>query len=302
MDPNGVTVSTSGLEYIKAIEEMKQLKKMYDAGAVAPQRYIRRRAAVLYNPDNRWEMDNQPQSDQWFFMSHLKRYYGALKQLGAPVDIITEEKDFSNYPVLVAPAYQLLDAQLVKRWKEYVEKGGHLLLSSRTAQKDRNGKLWEMKWAEPIYDLIGAKISFYDLLPDTVKGGIKYGTKQFSWNNWADVLEANSGTETWATYSNQFYAGKAAVVHRKSGKGTVTFVGPDTDEGLLEKEVLRRIYQEAGIPTENLPDGVMIDWRDGFWVGVNYSGKDYNVPLSPGAKLLIGKRNLKTADVVVWKE
>jgi beta-galactosidase len=47
---------------------------------------------------------------------------------------------------------------------------------------------------------------------------------------------------------------------------------------------------------------VMIDWRDGFWVGVNYSGKDYNVPLSPGAKFLIGNRNLKTADVVVWKE
>ncbi len=165
INPDGVTVSTSGQEYIRAIEEMKRLKTFYDANAVMPQRYAKRQAAILYNPDNRWEMDNQPQTNQWSFIEHLKRYYNALKQLGVPVDVITEEKDFSKYPVMIAPAYQLLDAQLVERWKQYVSNGGHLIISSRTGQKDRNGKLWAMKWAEPIYSLIGAKVSFYDLLP-----------------------------------------------------------------------------------------------------------------------------------------
>jgi beta-galactosidase len=82
----------------------------------------------------------------------------------------------------------------------------------------------------------------------------------------------------------------------------VTFVGPDTDDGVLEKEVLAKVYQAAGIPTDNLPDGVMIDWRDGFWVGVNYSGNTYNVPLSPKANVIIGSKALKTAGVIVWKE
>jgi beta-galactosidase len=296
------TISTSGIEYIKVINEIKELRKHYDANAAVPQRYQKRLAAVLYNPDNRWEEDNQPQTNQWNFMSHLKRYYGALKQLGAPVDVITEEKDFSKYPVMVAPSYQLLDAKLVERWMQYVENGGHLILTSRTGQKDRNGKLWEAQWAEPVYDLIGAKIPFYDLLPDTVLGTIKFGTATYKWNNWADVLEANAGTEVWASYTNQFYSGKAAVVHRKLGKGTVTFVGPDTDDGLLEKNVLARVYKEAGIATESYPDGVMIDWRDGFWVGVNYSGGTYNVPVPANAKILIGSKMLKPADVIVWKE
>jgi beta-galactosidase len=296
------TISTSGIEYIKVINEIKELRKHYDANAAVPQRYQKRLAAVLYNPDNRWEEDNQPQTNQWNFMSHLKRYYGALKQLGAPVDVITEEKDFSKYPVMVAPSYQLLDAKLVERWMQYVENGGHLILTSRTGQKDRNGKLWEAQWAEPVYDLIGAKIPFYDLLPDTVLGTIKFGTATYKWNNWADVLEANAGTEVWASYTNQFYSGKAAVVHRKLGKGTVTFVGPDTDDGLLEKNVLARVYKEAGIATESYPDGVMVDWRDGFWVGVNYSGGTYNVPVPANAKILIGSKMLKPADVIVWKE
>ncbi|WP_207495874.1 beta-galactosidase [Aridibaculum aurantiacum] len=299
---DGVTPSTSGLEYIKVINEINTLKKHYDANATMPPAYKKRWTAVLYNPDNRWEMDNQPQTNQWDFMAHLKRYYVALKQFGAPVDVITEEKDFSNYPVMVAPAYQLLDANLVARWKQYVQNGGHLVLSSRTGQKDRTGKLWEMKWAEPIYDLIGAKVSFYDLLPDSVQGTIKAGTANYKWNNWADVLEPMAGTETWATYTNQYYAGKVAVTHRKMGRGTVTYVGPDTDDGALEKAVLARVYMQAGIAIEDYPEGVMVDWRDGFWVGVNYSGAAYNVAMPAKGKVLIGSKTMQPASVVVWKD
>ena len=159
-----------------------------------------------------------------------------------------------------------------------------------------------MQWAEPIYDLIGGKISFYDLLPDTVIGTIKAGNQNHRWNNWADILEPSAGTEIWAMYSNQFYAGKSAVTHHKLGKGSVTYVGPDTDEGALEREVLQRVYRIAGIKTENYPEGVLIDWRDGFWVGVNYSDKPFAVPLSAKAKVLIGDKVLGPADVIVWKD
>jgi beta-galactosidase len=235
-------------------------------------------------------------------MDHLKRYYGALKQFGAPVDVITEEKEFSKYPVMIAPAYQLLDAKLVDRWKQYVQNGGHLVLTTRTGQKDRTGKLWEMKWAELIYDIIGGKVSYYDLLPDSVMGTIKMGAKNFKWNNWADILEPNSGTEVWATYTNQYYAGKAAIISHKYGKGTVTYVGPDTDDGSLEKAVLAKVYQQAGISIEDYPEGVVVEWRDGFWVAVHYGDKPYNINTSAKAKVLIGSKVLKPADVVVWKE
>lgn len=300
--PDGVTPSTSGVEYIKVINELKQIKKDYDPNAKIPADYAARRTAVLYNADNRWEEDNQPQTYQWDFMQHLMKYYKALKEFGAPVDVITEDKDFSKYPVMVAPSYELLDAHLVERWKTYVQNGGHLVLTTRTGQKNRNAKIWEMKWQQPIYDLIGAKIPFYDLMPDTVKGTVKMGLKNYVWNNWADVIDPMPGTSVWASYSNQYYAGKAAVVSRKLGKGTITYVGPDTDDGQLEKEVMRKVYADAGIGINNLPEGVILEWRDGFWVGVNYGAKPYLVPLKPGAKILIGKQLLKPADVLVWKQ
>jgi beta-galactosidase len=56
-----------------------------------------------------------------------------------------------------APAYELLDNNLVERWRQYVQQGGHLVLTARTGQKDRTDKLWEAPWAGPILDLIGPK-------------------------------------------------------------------------------------------------------------------------------------------------
>ena len=58
--------------------------------------------------------------------------------------------------------------------------------------------------------------------------------------------------------------GSASVVHHKLGKGTVTYIGTDTDDGKLEKDVMRRVYEEAKVTVDDLPYGVVKEWRDGF--------------------------------------
>jgi beta-galactosidase len=75
-------------------------------------------------------------------------------------------------------------------------------------------------------------------------------------------------------------------------------VGDNTNFG----GVLQKVYQQAKINIDNLPDGIILEWRDGFWVGVNYSDQPYNVSIPSKAKILVGTKLLKPADVVVWKE
>ena len=62
------------------------------------------------------------------------------------------------------------------------------------------------------------------------------------------------------------------------------------------------MYERAGIAIETLPEGVVLDWRDGFWVGVNYGDKPYTVAVPANAKILVGRRVLLPAGVLVWKE
>ncbi|WP_202020444.1 beta-galactosidase [Mucilaginibacter mali] len=300
MKPNGIEVARSGAEYITALKEIAQLKKQYKPGP-EPADYKARRTAILYNVDNRWEMDNQPQTNQWDFMKHMMKYYGVVKSFGAPVDFIGEETDFSKYPVMVAPAYQLLDPKLVARWKAYVEQGGHLILSSRTGEKDREARIWEGRFAEPIYSLLGIKELYYDQLPENRMAKVAMDGKLFNWNNWGDVLQGAAAGTKMALYNDQFYKGETAVLNRKLGKGTVTYIGADTDDGKLEKDVLRKVYKNAGIGILDLPEGVTVDCRDGFWVGMNYSSATQVLPVPANAKVLIGSKTLAPAGVVVWR-
>ena len=299
--PDGVTPSPGGREYGRVAAEMKALRAKYDPKAVPPPAYAARRTAILWNHENLWNIDNQKQTGLWDTWGHMFRYLEIVKGFGAPLDFVSESQDFSAYPVLVAPAYQLIDEELVGRWARYAEQGGHLVLTARTGQKRRNGQLWEARWAEPIYKLIGAEVSFFDLLLEDGRGEVAMGGKPHQWNVWADVLRPVGGTESLAKYSNQFYAGQTAVTYRRVGKGSVTYVGVQTKEGRLEREVLREVYRRAGIATEDYPAGVYVEWRDGFWVAVNYSSAPVDIVAPRGAEIITGARPLKPADVLVWR-
>jgi beta-galactosidase len=298
---DGVTPSPGGLEYSQVAREMRELRAKYDPNAKPPAYYAARRTAILWNHENLWNLDSQKQTALWDTWGHAFRYLEVAKSFGAPLDVIAEDADFNSYPVLIAPAYQLVDEELVRKWTRYVEQGGNLVLTCRTGQKRRNGQLWEAPWAAPIRPLIGAEVSFFDLLLEDGRGEVTSGGKTYQWNVWADVLKPNEGTESLAKYSNQFYAGQTAVTYRRLGRGSVTYVGVQTKDGQLEKDVLREVYRRAGLTTEDYPQGVYVDWRDGFWVAVNYSSKPADVAPPRGAEVLYGSRPLKPADVLVWR-
>jgi beta-galactosidase len=196
----------------------------------------------------------------------------------------------------------MVDAVLVRKWNEYAANGGHLIITCRTATKDRRGHFWEAELAAPISGLIGAQVKATDMLSNYAKGDILRKSSHYNWNNWADLLIADQPTEVLATYDNQFYKGKAAVVKHKVGKGTVTYIGVDTDDSKLEKDILREIYTGAGTTVEDYPPGVYVYWRDGFYVAVNYSSDNYTMNMPETAQILVGEKILKPAGVLVWKE
>ena len=299
---DGVTPSMGGEQYAQAAQEIALLRKHFQPNADIPAAYAARRTALLYNFENRWDIDNHKQTVRWDTSSHIFKHYRALKRLGCPVDVITEDKDFNKYPFLVAPAYQLVDEKLVQRWRAYVENGGHLILSCRTGIKDRRGHLWEGPWAAPILELIGAKISFYDTLPEPRSAKVKAGRQTYTWVTWGEVLSANLGITVLAEHVGQFYTGKPAAVTRQLGKGTVTYIGVDSETGGLEAQLVRQVFQHAGVAVENLADGFLVDWRDGFWVATNFTEKQQRAPIPKSANILLGSRKVPTAGVTVWQE
>jgi beta-galactosidase len=299
--PDGITPTRGGLEYAAFIKEIAQLRKVYQAGVPNPEAYEKRRTAILYNHENTWEMQRNKQTSEWNTERHIDKYYDALKHFGAPVDFIDENADFASYPTIIAPAYEMVDTALIQRWQAYAEQGGHLILTCRTGHKTRNGQLFEASFAAPVYPLIGGKIVFYDLLLPQTPDSVLLDGQKYSWVSWGEILSPDKNTEVWANYLGDFYEGSPAIIFHRLGKGTVTYVGVDSQDGRLEQAVLKKNYSLRNIPLLDLPDGVHIEYRDGFGIAVNYSDQKQSLPLPAGTEYVIGGKEIPVAGVAVWK-
>ncbi|MFG6685783.1 beta-galactosidase [Mariniflexile sp. HNIBRBA6329] len=299
---DGVSLSQGGKDYKQVINEMTLLRKAYNPAAKIPEELKKRKTALLWSHDNLWSLSRQGQTSQWNTLSFFQKYLETCKSLGAPTDIIKNDDNLNNYNIVIIPAFEMVDDANISRWENYVKQGGNLVLTLRTGVKDKNGHLFPTAYAEKIYPLIDAKIEYFDQLLPQSKGTISSNSKEYYWNNWADLIEANNQEHVLATYTNQFYAGKSAVVTHKIGKGTVTYIGVDTDDAKLERDILKNVYASANINTENYPEGVYVTWRDGFWVAVNYSSEAYQLNIPDNHKILIGTKTLASGGVTVWTE
>ncbi len=298
---DGITPTRGGLEFQNFMEELKILREKYDPSISMPSDYLKRKTAILFNHENLWGMDMNKQTVEWNSLGHITKYYKTLKSFGALVDFIRDTVNFSDYPVVVVPAYQQVDEKLIQKLTSYAKNGGNLVLSVRSGSKDREAHLWQQKYAAPIYPLIGAEIEFYDLLMPHAPDTIIFENKPYSWVSWGDILKPETETETWGVFAGDFYAGSPAITHRKLGKGTVTYVGVDSKDGQLESEVLKKLYKRINIPVKNYPEGVLVEYRDGFGIAVNYSPNEIVMEPENSAGILIGSSTIPTAGVLVWK-
>ncbi|MBV4223590.1 Beta-galactosidase C-terminal domain, partial [Bacteroides xylanisolvens] len=48
--------------------------------------------------------------------------------------------------------------------------------------------------------------------------------------------------------------------------------------------------------------GVVKEWRDGFYIALNYTSDIQEIAIPDEAEILIGSARLEPAGVVVWKE
>ena len=295
---DGVSLSQGGKEYVEVIKEMNQLRKNYNSKLQMPKELQKRKAAILWSFDNLWNLERQKQTFKWDTWKHMQRYQSVLHSLGAPVAFISEEDDFNQFPFLIVPAYEMVDSALIKKWKDYVSKGGNLIVSARTGAKDKNAHLWESNLSGIMNELIGGEVRTFDMLPGGTTGQITMKGRSYSWNSWGEQIIADGGSEVLAVYNDQFYKGASCILSAKIGKGKVWYIGVESIDGQLEKDIIKHAYLQNKVTCEDYPEGVFVDYRDGFMVAVNYSSDDYI--LGYEGNYLIGDKVLHPADVAVW--
>jgi len=197
---------------------------------------------VLHTYDSFWAINLQRHNKDYDPVDELVSYYRPLKELAQSVDIVAPTNDLRRYKLVIAPGLNVLSDAAAQNLISYVREGGNLVLGQRTGMKDDDNALQPQNQPGPLADLLGAHVlQFYALLdPVPVTGS--FGTTES--RLWAEQLAIDTpDAAVWARYgkSNGWLDGQPAIVSRKVGKGSITYVGvwmPDAEmKKLVEKLV-----------------------------------------------------------------
>ena len=203
---------------------------------------------------------------QWFPIHENLAYndiarwlYDALYQLNIECDILNDMDTelFSQYSVLITPALYSASDTLITALRSYVEQGGHLLSTFKTAVSDSMLKIYADDQPHGMTEVFGMT---YDQFTDAVNVSLKDITfpgaeKKVSGDvhYWMELLKPSTA-HVLASYHHPHWSDYAAVTHNHYQKGTATYAGCYFDTSIL-KELLRFLCREAGIdlPAEQYP-------------------------------------------------
>jgi len=294
---DGVSLSPGGAQFKQVAQEISQLPGL-DANVTQQEPT----AGLVIDFDHIWWTQALPQSKRWNQAEVWCQYHQALSRMGFRVRSLHPGRawDTKDLKIIVAPSLQMIDQSLIEKYQSYVDAGGHLVLSARSALQDRNGQFFEQDRAHAIASLIGGEVEAYDALPEETYGKIDIDGATHRWSIWADLLYAGEGTKVWARYQDQFYAGAAAITHRRHVRGTVTYNGVYGDRALAES-VIEKLCRTVGIDVTALPDRVRVVRRGEYAIALNFNDTSVKTPAPSGVKFAVGGPVLPAAGVAVWR-
>lgn len=222
---------------------------------------IKSKVAMVYDYDSLASFRIQKQSILLDCHQEMKKFYKPFYDSNIMVDIISEDKDFSEYKILILPVMIIWKRELTEKVKEFAKNGGIVVMTYRTAVKDIDNNLTLGEMLPVGYnDFVGAYVeeieslqeyNSLDLEGEGVFNGIKGKGGIFR-----DML-VSKGTEVLFRYNDKFYDTFSAVTKNSYGKGKVYYIGCSPEEAIL-KLIVDDILNSAELQKTLSPDNVEI--------------------------------------------
>ena len=242
----------------------------------------RHEVAILYDYEQIWALQIQPNAPGFSYRLLLERYHEGLVRNGVGADVISTEADLGAYKLVICPPLYLLDDALADRLEAYVAHGGHLLVSARTGVKDERNIARAEQPPGPLAWVVGAAVVEYDAIGQGTNAVELEHGERFEVSIWCDVLHVE-GAEVVGRYVRDFYEGRPAITRHRFGDGEAWYLGV-VAEPRFYRHFLRGILDALEIGrVPDLPAGVEIASRsDGdstLLVVTNLTGAPQRVEL-----------------------
>lgn len=240
--------------------------------------------AILVSPDSRWAFKIQPLVKDFSYNRQMRLYYDAFRRAGLSVDVVFPKSDLSSYKIVVAPPLFVVDKSLVAKLTDFVKKGGTLILNYRTGVKDESNVVTDQTLPGPLAELAGIAIHDFDPQTNQQQEVVDVENEHHPARVWFDVLDVTTA-EVVGTYSQGYYAGKAAATLNRFGDGRVIYLGTEFTSAAPYSKLVNYLGSQNALSLgPSLPEGVELAVREKpgkkITFLINYSDKPQAVRLS----------------------
>lgn len=205
----------------------------------------------------------QPVVDGWNYQDTVQKFYQPMTALGLRPDVVDAAEDLSRFELVFTPALMTLEeADLGKRMADWVKEGGTWVVGPLTDVRNIDGARYQDRYFGILEELTGMKWRFF--APDR-EGRIKAEWSDgsaFEGNTWFEMCDADEDALVKVTEGHKAILGKALVLKKKVGKGSVIFVGSIPSEEDLTK-IIRLAAEESGVKLPEIDGKIMVSRREG---------------------------------------
>lgn len=226
---------------------------------------IKSKVAIVYDYDSLASFRIQKQSILLDCHQEMKKFYKPFYDSNIMVDIISEDKDFSEYKILILPVMIIWKKELTEKVKEFAKNGGIVVMTYRTAVKDIDNNLTLGEMLPVGYnDFVGAYVEEIESLQEynslDLEGEGVFNEIKGKGGVFRDML-VSKGAEVLFRYNDKFYDTFSAVTKNSYGKGKVYYIGCSPEEATL-KLIVEDILNSAELSKILSPDNVEIVVRE----------------------------------------
>ncbi|MBO7677689.1 MAG: beta-galactosidase [Erysipelotrichaceae bacterium] len=195
--------------------------------------YPKSDVCLVYDFDSKSSMAIQRQSDVFDYEKECQKLYRQLYIRGLNCDIISSDRSFSEYKLVILPYMIIMSDEFKTRLKKYVRKGGKVLFTARTAWKDLDNNLvFGKRLPIDLDDLTGCVIEEHESLLSGQSSKLSYDGKQGEGYVFEELLKTTTGKELIKWEDNPF-GEYSAVVDNGYGSGKSYYMGTSLDEDSL---------------------------------------------------------------------
>ena len=262
---HGAVVDHVGTEDTRVFREVAEVGELMKKLAPVAGTLVKAKAALLFDWDNRYAIwDVKALADE------TKKYeetcIGIWKQflkLGVEMDIVGSDEDLSQYEVVAAPMLYMLQPSTADNLKRFVERGGQLLATYFTGYVDSEQLCFLGGFpGDGLKELFGIISEEIDTYYPSDRNHIRFQDGRVcEVADYAEILKV-SDARVLAEYTEDFYAGTAALTCREYGRGKAYYMAARIKpEEMLP--LFEQMLADTSVPVKKLPEGVEYHVRAG---------------------------------------